>query len=104
MSDYRVPPDLIPAALDRLTAAGVPAADRRTALAVLALLAAGLAPQSFMVRQNAGELSQRLGVPLADWPRVIGQLGVAARFAQNRTLRIQGDSGVTGQIRTTASR
>ncbi len=89
MSDCRIPPDLIPLALDRLTAAGVPAADRRTALAVLALLAAGLAPQSFMVRQNAGELSQRLGVPLADWPRVIGQLERAGALWRDREGRLR---------------
>jgi hypothetical protein len=72
--DYRIPPDFLDHAIDRLTALGASATDRRDAVAILALVSAGLDPQSYATSRKSTELAERLGLDLTGWWRIIGML------------------------------
>jgi hypothetical protein len=73
MLDFAVP-DLAPDVLDRLARMGATAADRRNALAVLAMIAAGLDPDRFAGTLQAAWAALELDLNPGEWPRVVGLL------------------------------
>ena len=64
-------------ALDRLAAIGATPSDQRNAVAVLALIGAGLDPRRLATSRNARDLSEQLGLDIAGWGRTMELLARA---------------------------
>ena len=71
MVDVRIPSDFANIVLDRMALSGAPAADRRDALAMLALILANLETQSRVCRRTVRDLVDALGLSAADTIRVV---------------------------------
>jgi hypothetical protein len=85
--DARLPPDFVATVLDRMTAAGVPPAYRREALAVLALVSATLATLSLATRETAPDLAARLDMPPAKFLTVMRLLSSVGAVTPRDTSR-----------------
>jgi hypothetical protein len=70
MLDFTVP-DPAPATIARLAAIGDSPADKRNALALLALISAGLDPERFASTQRATMAALELSLEPETWPRVV---------------------------------
>jgi hypothetical protein len=71
-----LPPSLVGLAIDRIDLLGLHPIDRRDAIAVLSLIAAGLDPEK-VARSRSRErarLSETLNLDVTGWPRVIAGL------------------------------
>ena len=69
---------------DRLIAARASPADRRDAVALLTLIAAGLKPECLAYSVGKEVLSRRLGVDFREWPRILEMLGRAGIISDPR--------------------
>jgi hypothetical protein len=89
---FTIPSDLLEVALDRLAAIGASPADRRDALAILALAVADLSPQSFATSRGGAALADRLGLDMGRWRDIIAMLesvGLVQRTRRRGAHRLQ---------------
>jgi predicted MarR family transcription regulator len=84
---FTVPTDFPLAVLERLTATGAPASDRRDALAVLSVILAALEPQSYACRRTVRDLAQMLDLDVAGITRTMKLLAQVAAVTSVRHRR-----------------
>ena len=71
-------------ALDRLAAIGASQADQRNALAILALIGAGLDPRRLAASRKARDLSEERRFDIAGWGRTMEMLDRAGVIGSAR--------------------